>query len=712
MSSKLELPLRKFLRMNDGQPLSSSTLQPHLLSADSTIFEMTDRRKENVPPSPSSSPGKRHQRGSSSQSSLIPAIPHSTAASSSAQSAINEPYTEPNPNPNLPNHFDATFVLTCIDPNDPDYLIYESIEENLDSIMHSVEPYLSCAMVNYGIIGLDFDEEGYNPYKNPRLLVIQLHPNDIHRWQEVDHQVRHLIVRTYQRNGRPVPPIRYISGGFQTLANPITSSSTSVPEPDTSLAHNQVFQKEMGMGHSIGVGGDDDLVGTIGCILQLQNQHGQVLPDLFGLTCHHVISDDDRPIQIDSRQPMKVCAPASVDLARRRYEADEKIRKLRQELVEISSSEEKLPTARLITWQDEKASQILGRRRTKATIREALANAESNAKNLEQVEANKAVGTVFCSSGVTLTDTIKIPDDPANKRFAIDWALIKLNKNRQGINQLPVANAWPTSLPPAFDILKAHRQVHSCAAPTPKEAVIKNGRTTGVTHGFVTKKRQRMDYPPITPNLVKNPIIGWEYMVSSSQLCQVFAWGGDSGSAVVNRLAHFLGMVICANLLQRRMEDIKAVFTPAEILFSSIREVTHCTVTWAAPTDMQFRSSAGNTPRGRSATVPTTPGVENQPFPGPSHSGAPSRERSGRGGGRGSGGGRGGGGPGGGFGGGTVGQTLSGRAQHRGGPSIRPQGSARSLRQDTPSRGRQITPSRGRQDTPSRGRQDRPPWRF
>ncbi|KAL8830723.1 MAG: hypothetical protein Q9170_005603 [Blastenia crenularia] len=161
----------------------------------------------------------RHQRASHSlQPSFTAKIRHPTiVAKSSEQSPYSStPYIEPNPNPQLPNNFCGnTDILTASDTNDPDFLIYRTIENDLNSILDAAEPYFRCAVVIYGTIGLDFDEEGYDPYENPKVLAIQIEEDSIHRWREVENQLRTLIVSTYQRNGRAVPPVRYIAGGFE-----------------------------------------------------------------------------------------------------------------------------------------------------------------------------------------------------------------------------------------------------------------------------------------------------------------------------------------------------------------------------------------------------------------------------------------------------------------------------------------------------------------
>lgn len=175
---------------------------------------MSQHKKDNITPHPSS-PSKHHRTGSSPQSAST-----LTAALAMQSSHMSRPPVEPNPNPRLPNHFDSARICSFNDPNDPDYRIFESIQDALHRILDSAVPVFPSAQVDYGTIGLDVDDEGYDPFKNPKVIAIQLDTHMIHRWHEVEPQLRSLIVDTYQRNSRPVPPIRYIAGGFQTCAGP------------------------------------------------------------------------------------------------------------------------------------------------------------------------------------------------------------------------------------------------------------------------------------------------------------------------------------------------------------------------------------------------------------------------------------------------------------------------------------------------------------
>lgn len=130
--------------------------------------------------------------------------------------ALKTPSIECNPNPNIPSHFQATSLEGYDDDSDPDYVIFKTIEDTLADILHSVRPPLE-GMSNYGTIGLCYVDEGFDPWKTPRVLAIMIEDESIHRWEEVDGQLRSVIEDTYRRNWRDVPPIRYFAWGFASL---------------------------------------------------------------------------------------------------------------------------------------------------------------------------------------------------------------------------------------------------------------------------------------------------------------------------------------------------------------------------------------------------------------------------------------------------------------------------------------------------------------
>lgn len=374
------------------------------------------------PQSPSSS-SQRHQYRLSASSSTMP----------SAQART--PFVESSPNPNLPPHFEETTVEGYDDHSDPDYLIFKTIKGTLNEILDSVRPLLE-GISNYGTVGLCYADDGFDPWKNPKVLAIEIDGRSIHRWAEVDAELRKVITNAYHQKQRNVPPIRYYAGGFAPLSSHATPSMSVELHPNVGLASSQTLQQRPYMGHSIGVPGDEGLTGTMGCLLRLKDHNGDFLPGLFGLTAHHVVSNGDKPIELNSSQPVRVCAPAECDLAQRTSELRNKIAQLKQELREINSSKEKNPTETMKLWSEERAQPILGRRGTENAVREELTALEQTAGFYQTLSANKFLGKVFCSSGISRTAPMKVPGDGNEEPFIQDWALILLDVNRQGANKV------------------------------------------------------------------------------------------------------------------------------------------------------------------------------------------------------------------------------------------------------------------------------------
>ncbi len=132
------------------------------------------------------------------------------------------PFTESNPNPNIPPHFEGRSLEGYDDASDPDYEIFKTIEGTLDDILDSVRPPLQ-GMSDYGTIGLCYVDEGFDPWKTPKVLAIMIEDESIHRWQEIDDQLRRVITTAYLQKHRGLPPVRYYAGGFSLLSLSLTS---------------------------------------------------------------------------------------------------------------------------------------------------------------------------------------------------------------------------------------------------------------------------------------------------------------------------------------------------------------------------------------------------------------------------------------------------------------------------------------------------------
>ncbi|KAL8782255.1 MAG: hypothetical protein Q9213_005558, partial [Squamulea squamosa] len=107
------------------------------------------------------------------------------------------PPIEPNSSPQLPPHFSMVEVFTSNDFTDIDCVVFSQIEAEIDQILSSVQPPFHSAFSNYGTISRYYDDEGYDPVLHPKLIVIEIDPQSVRRWAEVDPQIRSLVRRAY-----------------------------------------------------------------------------------------------------------------------------------------------------------------------------------------------------------------------------------------------------------------------------------------------------------------------------------------------------------------------------------------------------------------------------------------------------------------------------------------------------------------------------------
>ena len=191
----------------------------------------------------------------------------------SSQAAPTAPSIEPNPNPNIPANFTLSLVEEFADPTDPEYTIFDSIQSELEDVLDAVQPPFVSALVNYGTCRLHVSDKGYDAYKNPKVLSIEIDSGSIQRWPEVAGRIERIVQNAYSAHSRLPPPIRYYRGGTgfcsSRSGNPQTSSTSFLMAPtpsmpDQTISPIQEFQDKPKMGHSIGIQGDKDSLGTMG----------------------------------------------------------------------------------------------------------------------------------------------------------------------------------------------------------------------------------------------------------------------------------------------------------------------------------------------------------------------------------------------------------------------------------------------------------------
>ncbi|KAI4095885.1 MAG: hypothetical protein LQ339_007123 [Xanthoria mediterranea] len=141
--------------------------------------------------------------------------PPFASSSSTVQPAVPLPAIEPNPDPNIPDHFTEMSICSSFDRDDPDYVIFQRIEDDLDDVLSNVTSPLGSCWVDYGTILYDADDDEFDPILHPKVLAVILEPRSIERWEEVDSQIRRLVNRAYNMHSRRVPPFRYYIGGAE-----------------------------------------------------------------------------------------------------------------------------------------------------------------------------------------------------------------------------------------------------------------------------------------------------------------------------------------------------------------------------------------------------------------------------------------------------------------------------------------------------------------
>ncbi|KAI4275929.1 MAG: hypothetical protein LQ337_002844 [Flavoplaca oasis] len=283
-------------------------------------------------------------------------MPQTPSSSSSQQVTGSHPPIKPGSNPNLPPHFALVSVWTWTDYYDPECYIYNEIEDQLDHIILDTRPDLGSSVIHLGTLRRKPGDDDYDPVIHPKVLAVEMDRQSIHRWQEVENQIRPLVNDAYARRSMKPPPIRYYLGG-SSLCSPMPSTESGVslfanPSLPKGGPHpTQQFVQRPGMGHSIGRQGDPISYGTMGFFVALEDDHSHRLPDVYGGTCHHVASNDPRAI-LKSRatRPNMTCA-ALPNIMFRVDALYNKIVNLQKEIQTIQSSRVNYPDKKICDWQ-------------------------------------------------------------------------------------------------------------------------------------------------------------------------------------------------------------------------------------------------------------------------------------------------------------------------------------------------------------------------
>ena len=238
-------------------------------------------------------------------------------------------------------------------------------------------------------------------------------------------------------------------------------------------------------GSSIGLKGNKDQAGTLGCWLRLHLPNGQTLPVI--LTCSHVLFSKETPAQAKiSRDGMRL---------------DEFLGKF----------EATYPAVYDLDWNIKRLDNAINSR--------TLDSSEIQLYRQLHRLRHTSVGTVIAASGIR-----KNADDRR-----VDWALIRSSESNMR-----------NHVPSKYEVKQEHYQipdgtkVRSHAEVSMGDWVVKQGRTTGTTTGRVSKMRRFVPWP--------------EHGIHSSEIeifgeTEDFALSADSGSMVTDINGALVGIL-------------------------------------------------------------------------------------------------------------------------------------------------------------------------
>ena len=281
-------------------------------------------------------------------------------------------------------------------------------------------------------------------------------------------------------------------------------------------------------GASIGVQGNDDQAGSLGCFLKPNFSNG--LSQNVVLTCCYVIADKGGPaketinkngLSIDSDHGLHILvqSPAALDL-------NESIQQRRESLAEDP--------------KDEKM--------------------RSDLEGFLRLSANLVIGKVIAASGVRISKHVR----------RMDWALISTT-GPLAKNKPPPHSAFSGQMPVAFPKGRVYAYKINedfCVwqfAPLQLDSwVAKTGRTSGVTSGVVNNMQRLVHW------LEYGDLVSKEVEVMG--LVTNFASAGDSGSMVTDELGNLVGILIGRDSCAREF-DVGFV-TPIFDIQADVREKT------------------------------------------------------------------------------------------------------------------------------------------
>ncbi|KAL8732746.1 MAG: hypothetical protein Q9166_002526 [cf. Caloplaca sp. 2 TL-2023] len=575
------------------RPLAPTPAQPQLGGLQYTSSSSASQPAPSIPPVPPSSPLNQQPGEDSSVTTIRIRLPHDF------------PPLEPICDFYMPLHFTWTRVIPMNDDEDPLLARMDALTEDIyDSLAASPTNFL--LKIQYCRISeptdspySDYDTPSYPPnepeeVRYPKLLAIQTVPTQLHRsWREADSIIRGAIFRHFGTNF-PLP-IRYYychldSGMMEDYGTSGEPSSALPSIDDMRIWDPRPAQSNelRNMGAQIGLKDGirtakpdkNDPNGTLGCYVRLKDKAGNVLPELFFLTNHHVVSrvngDLLAPPPSVGKDPSpnlrrEIAHPSIRDFENTTWTHEGRAANYQKLIDELEKDKSDDPTA--ATGILEYKIQRMKEEKERDEYEWAM----------NQSTGHKAMGTIWAKSGRTVSkvpSTFKTGNADKSSYFLADWALIKLYGDQEGQNLLPPAEMWPKRYPEAFDAVRAHRLVERVGTVRPGDLVGYAGRS-GIHFGHVQRIRHNTHFqivPHDSTTEVKVANNSSEVHVTGIDKNIPFAWPGDSGSAIFNTDGHFVGLFHSGNHLE--FKERKCSFTPVDDLFEDIRRKTGYTVVW------------------------------------------------------------------------------------------------------------------------------------
>ena len=290
----------------------------------------------------------------------------------------------------------------------------------------------------------------------PTVFAVFLRPAEFRYWEYIHPRLVDIIDRYF-----PIPPfpIRYYVNSMTywsssiapesippkagkdlpTFGGPGAEGTVRMRDP-WNVSQNPV---ERHMGMSIAVEGprSEWSTGTLGCYLRLRDEHGKLKQSLYGLTCHHVLSNTTGDIIRPGQSKRIVQYPSMRDYQNTLWTIAESIDALEGEAKIIKSM-----TNLEIDNSPEQAARVTTEPLLEMSIKEGY---KVYAK--DHPHSPKAIGKVFALSGRLAT---RLPRPTTPKEYPVqppgtrllDWALIEMIPEEEGQNLVSsiMADSWIT----------------------------------------------------------------------------------------------------------------------------------------------------------------------------------------------------------------------------------------------------------------------------